>query len=244
MGSLLQQLENNEAVLLMYLADELPAEDRLEVEQLLARDAGLRAELERLRDMTDALTLALTDADGVGIAPPPIAAAAAIPGDAIAAKQSAAVRRVSRLMSQRRAHREALEAREDAAGAAAGGIIEAAARGRRRRYRWALRIPTWSYPFAAAAAVLIAWVAYWGFTSSGTGQRDQSRPPLPEHVDDQATLALMRSLEPEDADRQAIVSAFSAEDPAAGGDLGTLMRVVGQEVSTLQADKQRAPTNE
>jgi len=50
MSSFLQQLENNEAVLLMYLFDELPAEDRAEVEQMLATDAGLRAQLERLRE--------------------------------------------------------------------------------------------------------------------------------------------------------------------------------------------------
>src|SRR5687767_12331934 len=48
MPSLLQQLENNEAVLLMYIADELPADDRREVDQMLATDAGLCAELERL----------------------------------------------------------------------------------------------------------------------------------------------------------------------------------------------------
>ncbi len=48
MASLLHQLENNEAVLLLYLADELPAEDRAEVELLLQNDAAMRAELERL----------------------------------------------------------------------------------------------------------------------------------------------------------------------------------------------------
>jgi anti-sigma factor RsiW len=51
MSSLLQQLENNEAVLLMYLCGELPPEDRAEVEQLLGRDAGLAAELQRLREL-------------------------------------------------------------------------------------------------------------------------------------------------------------------------------------------------
>ncbi|HSV14790.1 MAG TPA: hypothetical protein VLI90_11055 [Tepidisphaeraceae bacterium] len=49
MPSLLQQLQNNEAVLQMYLADELPADDRIEVEQMLATDPGLRAVLEDLR---------------------------------------------------------------------------------------------------------------------------------------------------------------------------------------------------
>jgi hypothetical protein len=49
MKSHLQDLENNEAILLMYMADELPRADRLEVEQMLASDAGLRGELEILR---------------------------------------------------------------------------------------------------------------------------------------------------------------------------------------------------
>jgi anti-sigma factor RsiW len=49
MKSYLQQLLNNEAILLMYLADELPKQDRFEVEQMLASDGRLRAELENLR---------------------------------------------------------------------------------------------------------------------------------------------------------------------------------------------------
>ncbi len=53
MRSYLHELENNEAILLMYLAGELPAQDRLEVEQMLASDAGLRAELENVRQTQD-----------------------------------------------------------------------------------------------------------------------------------------------------------------------------------------------
>ncbi len=49
MSSLIQELENNEALLLMYVADELPAEDKLEVEQMLASDGSLRMELEEIR---------------------------------------------------------------------------------------------------------------------------------------------------------------------------------------------------
>lgn len=59
MSSLLQQLANNESVLLMYLADELPPEDRAEVEQMLQTDARLRAELDRItlahQGVTDAI---------------------------------------------------------------------------------------------------------------------------------------------------------------------------------------------
>jgi anti-sigma factor RsiW len=63
MPSLLQQLENNEAVLLMYLADELPADDRVEVEQMLATDAGLRAVLENLRVAQEAVIGAIGELD-------------------------------------------------------------------------------------------------------------------------------------------------------------------------------------
>lgn len=50
MSNLLQQLESTEAVLLMYVADELPPADRTEVERKLAADPRLRAELERVRE--------------------------------------------------------------------------------------------------------------------------------------------------------------------------------------------------
>ncbi len=50
MPNLLEQLENNEeAVLLMYIAGELPDEDRAEVAQMLSTDRRLRDELEQLR---------------------------------------------------------------------------------------------------------------------------------------------------------------------------------------------------
>ncbi len=48
MSTLLKQLEANES-LLMYLADELPANDRAEVEQRLANDPALREALDDLR---------------------------------------------------------------------------------------------------------------------------------------------------------------------------------------------------
>lgn len=46
---MIERLENNEQILLMYLADELPAEDRAEVEQMLKVDASLGRELKGLR---------------------------------------------------------------------------------------------------------------------------------------------------------------------------------------------------
>ena len=49
MVRVIEKLDNNEQVLLMYLADELPAEDRLEVRQMLEVDASLRHEFEHLQ---------------------------------------------------------------------------------------------------------------------------------------------------------------------------------------------------
>jgi hypothetical protein len=51
MSDLLHQLENNEAILLMYLADELSDADREEVEHLLRSDATMRRELQRLQGL-------------------------------------------------------------------------------------------------------------------------------------------------------------------------------------------------
>ena len=85
MASLLQQLENNEAILLMYLADELGADDRREVEQMLARDAALRAELEKIRSAQDAVMAAIGAMDQA---------------NPLRVSTPVAVRQVSRLMKQ------------------------------------------------------------------------------------------------------------------------------------------------
>lgn len=50
MNNLLSQLQSNEAVLLMYLADELPPKDRAEVDHLLQSDGAMRTQLQHLRD--------------------------------------------------------------------------------------------------------------------------------------------------------------------------------------------------
>lgn len=84
MASLLHQLENNEAILLMYLADELPPEDRAEVEQMLSRDQRLRSELERLQRINQ------TVEEGLGMLDE------AFP----VSRQERALRRVSRIVRQ------------------------------------------------------------------------------------------------------------------------------------------------
>jgi hypothetical protein len=126
MSSLLQQLENNEAVLLMYLAEELPAEDRAEVGQMLATDANLRAELERLRASQDGVTALVAAAD-----------AARRPRPA-----APAVRRVGREIHQWQVRRFAPPPPPEPSD--------------ELRFAW------WSYPLATAAAVLIAFLVWWG----------------------------------------------------------------------------------
>ena len=71
MANLLQQLENNEAILLMYLAGELPPEERAEVEQMLSDDAGLRAALEQLRGAQDAFASEIAALDRSSRLPAP-----------------------------------------------------------------------------------------------------------------------------------------------------------------------------
>jgi len=126
MGDFLQQLENNEAVLLMYLAGELPDEDRAEVERMLASDGGLRATLAELSALRDEVgdVLSAAGADGP------------------ASRRDAAVRRVSRAMVARRLEVAQALASDSAA-------TTAAASHRRIRIAW------WMYPVAAAAILMV-----------------------------------------------------------------------------------------
>jgi anti-sigma factor RsiW len=85
MSNLLQQLENNEAILLMFLAGELPEDDRIEVEQMLASDPALRRALEELAALHDGIGDTFASAD------------AAIP----LARRESVVRSVARSMAAR-----------------------------------------------------------------------------------------------------------------------------------------------
>lgn len=85
MASLLQQLENNEVILLMYLADELQLEDKAEVEQKLAGDAGMRAELSEMRTAHAAYAGVMARLDATTRLPTP---------------ETVAVRQASRLVRQ------------------------------------------------------------------------------------------------------------------------------------------------
>jgi anti-sigma factor RsiW len=83
MKSGLEQFDSREAMLLMYLADELSVDDKHEVNRLLAEDETLRAELESLREMESACFSGLAEMDRVMRPPVP---------------ESVTIRRVSRLI--------------------------------------------------------------------------------------------------------------------------------------------------
>ncbi len=117
MSSFLEQLENNEATLLMYLAGELPQADQDEVEQMLQRDASMRATLADLASLQNDLGVSMS-----------------IERDVVASRREAAVRQVGR----------AIAANASRPAAAVAGKIESRRRGlsnrlvglsRRRRCR-------------------------------------------------------------------------------------------------------------
>jgi anti-sigma factor RsiW len=63
MKDFFQKFDSNEAILLMYLADELRASDRAEVGEMLKADANLRAQLESLRAAQETVMDGLAELD-------------------------------------------------------------------------------------------------------------------------------------------------------------------------------------
>ena len=129
MRSLLDDLDTPDAILLMYLADELAGEDRARVERMLADDVAMRGRLDLLRAAQESVHGALAGAD----------AARPLPGS-----EAAGVRHVGRMIRNWQALR----------------LTRAAGADDRHAPR-ALRFPYWSYPLAAAAAVTLAFAAWY-----------------------------------------------------------------------------------
>jgi hypothetical protein len=86
-ATVLQEL-NKESLLLLYQADELSASDRAKVERMLASDAGLRADLEKLNGALESFEAAM-----------PVLDARPVPSE------SAMTRRIGIAMRQRMAER-------------------------------------------------------------------------------------------------------------------------------------------
>src|SRR5688572_3307495 len=127
MQTLLNQLQDDEALLMMYAADELSAEDRARVERRLAEEPALREQLESVRELSGSIHDAIGELDG---------------GSRLPVSEGVAVRKVTRVMRQWQIDRMApppVEEPEDQ-----------------------LRFPWWSYPLATAAAILLAFIVWWG----------------------------------------------------------------------------------
>jgi anti-sigma factor RsiW len=65
----IEKLENNEQILLMYLAGELPAEDRADVEQMLASDVALRRDWEQIQSLHAVVEEGLGQLDETSLMP-------------------------------------------------------------------------------------------------------------------------------------------------------------------------------
>jgi anti-sigma factor RsiW len=166
MSSLLRQLETNEAILLMYLADELPPEDRAEVERRLAGDPSLQALLASMKEAQASAEAGMAELDRSDAAS--------------TAAAHAAERQVARLIRQ-------WQTKRLAEGTAATVAVASHAP---QRSLW------WTYPTAAAAAVLLAVVTWWSYSHGPTQApapsniaSNQQLPPGPESAD-QEQLAL------------------------------------------------------
>lgn len=182
MRSMLEQLENNEAVLLMYLADELPAEDRHELEALLQSDAGLRAGLDRLRHMQSEMTAMLAQGDQQVLAP------------ALEATRAlAASRRISAAWNRLKVEQLAAPANVTTS-----------------RIPYRRLLPTWVYPIAAAAVILIAFVSYLSLVSGVNSSQVAHQRPFVENPGTGAMVDLQPSPSVE-TPRNAVVPSLAVD---------------------------------
>lgn len=127
---------DRDEMLLMYVSGELPAAEHSEVERRAAQDPEWAQALHRVRELNSGVADLLSHLDGHS------SSAASIEDG----RRSAAVRRVSRAIVQKRV----------------SAPLPVAAQNDEPRNRSLL--PRWSYPFVAAAVIVVAMVALveWG----------------------------------------------------------------------------------
>jgi len=133
MKRLMEQLQSDEAVLLMYLAGELPGAEQEEIEARLEKEEPLRGKLEEMRATQERVLGGMGELD----------ASASSRWDG---RQEMAAKNVTAMMRQWQVDRMR------AAAAMGNG------NGPKRHAPW------WAYSSAAAALILIGWVAWWGIT--------------------------------------------------------------------------------
>jgi len=150
---MLNQVDNDESVLLLYLAGELSAQQRAVVERRLAAEPALREEKGRLEAAQAAVAEWFTRED---------AALAAGDTEGRGRASAAAVRRVSRAFVERRL------AVEEAARAAAA----------KNDSIWPKSLlPRWAYPLTAAAAIIVGLLSLvqWGGSLVGSDRAGRNR---------------------------------------------------------------------
>ncbi|MFN4244206.1 MAG: hypothetical protein ACK4PI_13325 [Tepidisphaerales bacterium] len=140
MSDLLHELENNEAILLMYVAGELPEEERREVEQMLQTDARLRSMYEELRVAWDGTMASLERLDRT---------------EPLLTSREAAARAVGRMVRQRHARRLAERP-----------VAEAALK---REFSWPLMLASAAATVAVAVVGYLAWWGMFGEPLGGDG---------------------------------------------------------------------------
>ncbi|GIW78009.1 MAG: hypothetical protein KatS3mg104_3072 [Phycisphaerae bacterium] len=101
MSTLLNQLQNNEAVLLMYIANELPPADRQEIEHLLKTDDQLKAQYQTILSAYETSERLLNEADKTAI-PPKAFTAARTFGDLVRQRRTSEAASVDEKIEYRR----------------------------------------------------------------------------------------------------------------------------------------------
>ena len=167
---------------------------------MLRTDSGLREQLASLQNIENTLSTALTDLADL-----------ALPPATRASREAAAARQISRLMTRARLEKEQRPA-----------TILPISPSR------SFQLPSWAYPFAAAAMIIVGCIAYWGFTGgTGVSRGRVEVAQLPEPMFESSldgvpgdgaasearqSLALLPSLGVDDGDRDLLAVSAGSYD--------------------------------
>jgi anti-sigma factor RsiW len=177
MAAITDQLrDNREPVLLLYLANELPPEDRADLERLLSSDASLQRDLDSLRALQTQVVGGLDILESSTV---------------LAASENLSTRRVMREM--RRFQLE-LDSRAPA-------HLETG-----RHHAW----PRWTYPLAAAAAIIFILLGLWGI--GAIDFTPQLPGPGPRKLAEENDSSIMREQLAQESLSDILYASFGGEE--------------------------------